>query len=106
MILKPENYLVPSQPHYNVDLQSILVNGQKLTIHPTAFATDNQGTIVDTGRITAMLIQIKMMDVFMGIKILSDLGWKFRWKNYSHGETNTKGFTSLQIVITGKAKEN
>ncbi|KAI3683835.1 hypothetical protein L1987_84350 [Smallanthus sonchifolius] len=42
--------LVPSQPHYNLDLQSIAVGEQLLPIDTSAFATsDNQGTIVDTG---------------------------------------------------------
>ncbi|CAI9289533.1 unnamed protein product [Lactuca saligna] len=49
--------LVPSQPHYNLDLQSISVNGQMLTIDPTAFATsDNHGTIVDTGTTLTYLV--------------------------------------------------
>ncbi|EYU37011.1 hypothetical protein ABFS82_04G202900 [Erythranthe guttata] len=42
--------LVPSQPHYNVNLQSIAVNGQTLNIDPSVFATsNNQGTIIDSG---------------------------------------------------------
>ncbi|KAK9058819.1 hypothetical protein SSX86_023662 [Deinandra increscens subsp. villosa] len=42
--------LVPSQPHYNLDLQSIVVGDQLLPIDASAFATsDTQGTIVDTG---------------------------------------------------------
>ncbi|XP_031385380.1 aspartic proteinase-like protein 2 isoform X2 [Punica granatum] len=42
--------LVPSQPHYNLNLQSISVNGQTLPIDPSVFATSNgQGTIVDSG---------------------------------------------------------
>ncbi|KAI3522903.1 hypothetical protein L1887_00955 [Cichorium endivia] len=49
--------LVPSQPHYNLDLQSISVNGQMLPVDPTAFATsDNQGTIVDTGTTLTYLV--------------------------------------------------
>lgn len=43
--------LVPSQPHYNVNLESISVNGQTLPIDPSTFAiSDNQGgTIIDSG---------------------------------------------------------
>ncbi|XP_043707831.1 aspartic proteinase 36-like [Telopea speciosissima] len=42
--------LVPSQPHYNVNLRSIAVNGQMLPIDPAVFATStNQGTIIDSG---------------------------------------------------------
>ncbi|KAK1429426.1 hypothetical protein QVD17_11635 [Tagetes erecta] len=49
--------LVPSQPHYNLDLQSIAVNGQMLPIDPAAFATsDNRGTIVDTGTTLTYLV--------------------------------------------------
>ncbi|WOK97131.1 aspartic proteinase-like protein 2 [Canna indica] len=42
--------LVQSQPHYNLNLQSIAVNGQTLSIDSSIFATSNtQGTIVDSG---------------------------------------------------------
>ncbi|XP_076900298.1 aspartic proteinase 36-like [Bidens hawaiensis] len=43
--------LVQSQPHYNVNLESISVNGQTLPIDPSTFAiSDNQGgTIIDSG---------------------------------------------------------
>ncbi|EXB75945.1 Aspartic proteinase-like protein 2 [Morus notabilis] len=50
--------LVPSQPHYNLDLQSISVNGQILPIDPSAFATsNNRGTIVDSGTTLAYLVE-------------------------------------------------
>ncbi|WJX11612.1 hypothetical protein P8452_02206 [Trifolium repens] len=50
--------LVPSQPHYNLNLESIAVNGQLLSINPAVFATsDNRGTIVDCGTTLAYLIQ-------------------------------------------------
>ncbi|XP_022755920.1 aspartic proteinase-like protein 2 [Durio zibethinus] len=48
--------LVPSQPHYNLDLVSISVGGQVLSIDPSVFATsNNQGTIVDSGTTLAYL---------------------------------------------------
>ncbi|CAH8271915.1 unnamed protein product [Arabidopsis lyrata] len=48
--------LVPSQPHYNVNLLSISVNGQALPINPSVFSTSNgQGTIIDTGTTLAYL---------------------------------------------------
>ncbi|KAK4760575.1 hypothetical protein SAY87_005468 [Trapa incisa] len=48
--------LVPSQPHYNLNLQSISVNGQALPIDPAVFATTSrQGTIVDSGTTLAYL---------------------------------------------------
>ncbi|EEF42831.1 aspartic proteinase 36 isoform X2 [Ricinus communis] len=50
--------LVPSQPHYNLDLQSIAVSGQLLPIDPAAFATSsNRGTIIDTGTTLAYLVE-------------------------------------------------
>ncbi|KAG8648610.1 hypothetical protein MANES_08G017000v8 [Manihot esculenta] len=50
--------LVPSQPHYNLNLQSIAVNGQLLSIDPAAFVTSsNRGTIVDSGTTLAYLVQ-------------------------------------------------
>ncbi|KAK7267842.1 hypothetical protein RIF29_20521 [Crotalaria pallida] len=50
--------LVPSQPHYNLNLLSISVNGQLLSINPAVFATStNRGTIVDSGTTLAYLIQ-------------------------------------------------
>ncbi|KAL6845250.1 hypothetical protein ACP4OV_024745 [Aristida adscensionis] len=48
--------LVPSQPHYNLNLESIAVNGQKLPIDSSLFTTSNaQGTIVDSGTTLAYL---------------------------------------------------
>ncbi|KAI7983445.1 Aspartic proteinase-like protein 2 [Camellia lanceoleosa] len=50
--------LVPSQPHYNLDLQSIAVNGQTLSIDPSVFTTsNNRGTIVDSGTTLAYLAE-------------------------------------------------
>ncbi|KAK9158739.1 hypothetical protein Scep_005313 [Stephania cephalantha] len=50
--------LVPGQPHYNLNLQSIAVNGQILSIDPTVFATSrNRGTIVDSGTTLAYLAE-------------------------------------------------
>ncbi|XP_052208366.1 aspartic proteinase 36-like isoform X2 [Diospyros lotus] len=50
--------LVPSQPHYNLNLQSIAVNGQTLPIDPSVFATSsNRGTIVDSGTTLAYLAE-------------------------------------------------
>ncbi|KAK1409967.1 hypothetical protein QVD17_36498 [Tagetes erecta] len=51
--------LVQSQPHYNVNMQSISVNGQTLSIDPSTFATsDTQGgTIIDSGTTLAYLAQ-------------------------------------------------
>ncbi|KAI3461348.1 hypothetical protein Pfo_018011 [Paulownia fortunei] len=50
--------LVPSQPHYNVNLQSIAVNGQILPIDSSVFATsNNRGTIIDSGTTLAYLAE-------------------------------------------------
>lgn len=50
--------LVPSQPHYNLVLESIAVSGQLLLIDPAVFATSNtQGTIVDSGTTLAYLVE-------------------------------------------------
>ncbi|RWR79154.1 aspartic proteinase-like protein 2 [Cinnamomum micranthum f. kanehirae] len=50
--------LVQSQPHYNLNLQSIAVNGQILSIDPAVFATSsNRGTIIDTGTTLTYLVQ-------------------------------------------------
>ncbi|KAL0418271.1 UNVERIFIED_CONTAM: Aspartic proteinase-like protein 2 [Sesamum radiatum] len=50
--------LVPSQSHYNVNLQSIAVNGQTLAIDSSVFATsDNSGTIFDSGTTLAYLAE-------------------------------------------------
>ncbi|GKV37618.1 hypothetical protein SLEP1_g45626 [Rubroshorea leprosula] len=50
--------LVPSQPHYNLNLQSISVNGQFLPIDPSVFATStNRGTIIDSGTTLAYLVE-------------------------------------------------
>ncbi|XP_024023777.1 aspartic proteinase-like protein 2 [Morus notabilis] len=50
--------LVPQQPHYNLNLQSISVNGQTLSIDPAVFATSsNRGTIIDSGTTLAYLAE-------------------------------------------------
>ncbi|XP_063936199.1 aspartic proteinase 36 [Daucus carota subsp. sativus] len=50
--------LVPSQPHYNINLQSISVDGKKLLIDSSVFATsDDGGTIIDSGTTLAYLVE-------------------------------------------------
>ncbi|KAL6988293.1 hypothetical protein U1Q18_014043 [Sarracenia purpurea var. burkii] len=50
--------LVPSQPHYKLNLQSIAVNRQLLPVDPAVFATSsNRGTIVDSGTTLAYLVE-------------------------------------------------
>ncbi|XP_051134228.1 aspartic proteinase 36-like isoform X2 [Andrographis paniculata] len=50
--------LVPSQMHYNVNLQSISVNGQTLNIDSSVFSTsENRGTIIDSGTTLAYLAE-------------------------------------------------
>ncbi|KAL2557426.1 Eukaryotic aspartyl protease family protein [Forsythia ovata] len=50
--------LVPLQPHYNVNLQSISIKGQTLPIDPTVFETsDTRGTIIDSGTTLAYLAE-------------------------------------------------
>ncbi|KAM6570806.1 hypothetical protein CsatB_018791 [Cannabis sativa] len=50
--------LVPSQPHYNLNLQNISVNGKVLHIDPEEFTTStNRGTIIDSGTTLAYLAQ-------------------------------------------------
>ncbi|MCH97088.1 aspartic proteinase-like protein 2-like, partial [Trifolium medium] len=45
-------------PHYNLNLQSISVNGQPLKIDASVFATsNNSGTIVDSGTTLAYLAE-------------------------------------------------
>ncbi|VFQ67218.1 unnamed protein product [Cuscuta campestris] len=57
--------LVRSQPHYNLNLEKILINGQPLPIDPQIFATtDNRGTIVDSGTTLAYLAE-EAFDVFI-----------------------------------------
>ncbi|KAJ0089007.1 hypothetical protein Patl1_32300 [Pistacia atlantica] len=50
--------LVPSKPHYNINLQSISVNGTLLPIDPAAFAaSNNRETIVDSGTTLTYLVE-------------------------------------------------
>ncbi|KAG0463521.1 hypothetical protein HPP92_019069 [Vanilla planifolia] len=50
--------LVQSQPHYNLNLESIAVNGQKVAIDSSVFTTSStQGTIVDSGTTLAYLAE-------------------------------------------------
>ncbi|PWA83074.1 aspartic peptidase A1 family, Aspartic peptidase domain protein [Artemisia annua] len=50
---------IPSQPHYNLNLLSISVNGQTLSIDPSMFATSGSrgGTIIDSGTTLAYLAE-------------------------------------------------
>lgn len=46
------------RPHYNLNLQSISVNGQMLAIDSSVFATSsNRGTIIDPGTTLAYLAE-------------------------------------------------
>ncbi|XP_011621574.1 aspartic proteinase-like protein 2 [Amborella trichopoda] len=48
--------IIQSLPHYNLNLQSISVNGQTLSIDSSVFATSStQGTIIDSGTTLAYL---------------------------------------------------
>ncbi|XP_062114895.1 aspartic proteinase 36-like [Humulus lupulus] len=50
--------LVPSQPHYNLNLLNISVNGKVLPINSAEFTTStNTGTIIDSGTTLAYLAQ-------------------------------------------------
>ncbi|CAI8601148.1 unnamed protein product [Vicia faba] len=50
--------LVPSQPHYNLNLLSISVSGQVLPIDSAIFATsNNRGTIIDSGTTLAYIAE-------------------------------------------------
>ncbi|PKI57650.1 hypothetical protein CRG98_021978 [Punica granatum] len=60
-ILEPDivySPLIPSQPHYNLNMESIAINGQALPIDPAVFATStSRGTIVDSGTTLAYLVE-------------------------------------------------
>ncbi|KAK2448883.1 aspartic proteinase [Trifolium repens] len=50
--------LVPSQPHYNLNLESISINGWALQIDASIFATSKgRGTIIDSGTTLAYLAE-------------------------------------------------
>ncbi|KAK4776104.1 hypothetical protein SAY87_024065 [Trapa incisa] len=50
--------LVPSQPHYNLYLESIALNGQPLPIDPEVFSlSKNRETIIDSGTTLAYLVE-------------------------------------------------
>ncbi|KAF5783635.1 putative nepenthesin [Helianthus annuus] len=51
--------LIPSQPHYNLNLLSISVNGRTLSIDPSMFGTSGSrgGTIIDSGTTLAYLAE-------------------------------------------------
>ncbi|KAK2965365.1 hypothetical protein RJ640_024107 [Escallonia rubra] len=71
--------LVPSQPHYNLYLQSIAVNGQLLPIDSAVFATSsNRGTIVDSGTTLTYLVEeaydpfvsaVSLLFLFISVKL-------------------------------------
>uniref|UniRef100_A0A0R0H3G2 Peptidase A1 domain-containing protein n=1 Tax=Glycine max TaxID=3847 RepID=A0A0R0H3G2_SOYBN len=56
--LVQSQYVHLLEPHYNLNLQSISVNGQIVPIAPAVFATsNNRGTIVDSGTTLAYLAE-------------------------------------------------
>nr|GMC82165.1 aspartic proteinase-like protein 2 [Ipomoea batatas] len=66
--------LVPSQPHYNLYMQSISVNGRVLPIDPAVFATSgDRGAIVDSGTTLAYLAS-EAYEPF--INAINDLVWQ------------------------------
>ncbi|KAJ0623529.1 putative nepenthesin [Helianthus annuus] len=64
--------LIPSQPHYNINLLSISVNGHTLSIDPSMFATSTSrgGTIIDSGTTLAYLTE-EAFDPFVDAITLS-----------------------------------
>ncbi|PHT69247.1 hypothetical protein T459_28734 [Capsicum annuum] len=57
--------LVPSQPHYMVNLQTIAVNGQTLAINPQVFKTTrDRGTMIDSGTTLGYLAE-EAYDIFV-----------------------------------------
>ncbi|XVF46818.1 hypothetical protein PTKIN_Ptkin03bG0058700 [Pterospermum kingtungense] len=51
-----DSFFWSGKPHYNLDLRSISVGGQVLSIDPSVFSTSsNQGTIADSGTTLACL---------------------------------------------------
>jgi hypothetical protein len=62
-------------PHYNLNLESIAVNSQKLPVDSFLFATSNtQGTIVDSGTALAYLAD-GAYDPF--VSVVSFIGFYF-----------------------------
>ncbi|ONK75719.1 uncharacterized protein A4U43_C03F19830 [Asparagus officinalis] len=63
--------LVQSQPHYNLNLESINVNGRQLNIDSSVFSTSaTQGTIIDSGTTLAYLAE-KAYDTFVNAIVSS-----------------------------------
>ncbi|KAF3673662.1 hypothetical protein FXO38_05552 [Capsicum annuum] len=57
--------LVPSQPHYMVNLETIAVNGQTLAINPQVFKTTrDRGTMIDSGTTLGYLAE-EAYDIFV-----------------------------------------
>ena len=64
--------VVGFRSHYNLNLQSISVNGQVLPINPALFATaSGQGAIIDSGTTLAYLAE-EAYDIFIVAVSLSD----------------------------------
>lgn len=56
--MDPNHLCLYLRPHYNLNLESIAVNGQTLSIDSSVFATSNtQGTIIDSGTTLAYLAE-------------------------------------------------
>lgn len=57
-LVKMVAFFLTFRPHYNLNLQSIAINGQIVPIDPAVFETSrNRGTIVDSGTTLAYLAE-------------------------------------------------
>ncbi|KAI7729968.1 hypothetical protein M8C21_008132 [Ambrosia artemisiifolia] len=78
--------IVPSQAHYNLELQSITVGEQVLSIDASAFAIlDIQGTIVDTGTTFCYLTHMNLLLMLDDLYILLPHNHQ-RWMLFQKGK--------------------
>jgi hypothetical protein len=85
--------LLKCRPHYNLNLESIAVSGQKLPIDSSLFATSNtQGTIVDSGTTLVYLVDGAYDPFVNAVNPLLHTSSFFLW--------NSKYVTSLHYLNT------
>ncbi|KAG9456828.1 hypothetical protein H6P81_001336 [Aristolochia fimbriata] len=100
--------LVSSAYHYNLNLQSIAVNGQVLPIDPSAFATTTtRGTIIDSGTTLAYLIE-EAFDPFVTalLSSISPSVQAFVWKGnqcFTITSSVEETFPSVTLTFEGDA---
>ncbi|KAG9150100.1 hypothetical protein Leryth_009682 [Lithospermum erythrorhizon] len=99
--------LVPGRPHYNLQLQSIEINGQALPIDPAVFTSNDRGTIIDSGTTFLYLVEEAYEPVVSAVTAAVSRSAKpklmFENQCYLVGSSISEIFPSISLNFAGDA---